>query len=401
MPRTSIEKVLLVHNRYRARGGEDVVFESEARLLEQRGHRVTTLVVDNADIPSSPTPDQRLRLALGTIWSRSSAAAVGDVVRRVRPDVVHVHNTLPLLSPSIYEAVTAEGIPVVQTLHNFRLICPVATLFRNGKPCHDCVGRKVPWPSVVHACYRGSHSESAVVAAMLAFHNARGTWHHVSAFIALTESGRRTFIEGGLPPERIFVKPNFIEPDPGSHMSTGSGFLFVGRLTPEKGIGTLLGAWEVLPNDVTLTIVGDGPLRGEVEAAAQRDNVSYLGALDREAVLGAMRSAAALIVPSVWYEGAPLNIIEAFACGLPVIGSRLGAIEEAVEPGRNGLLFEPGDAASLAAEVLSLSENAPQNRQMSKAARDTYLRRYSGETNYGLLLAIYERIGAKEPPHGS
>ena len=395
VPDGDLPSILIVHNRYQQAGGEDVVFESESNLLEERGHRVDRLVADNSSIPASLGPIEQAALAVRTVWSRQAARDVQRAIRKFRPAVLHVHNTFPLLSPSIYETAAREGVAVVQTLHNYRLVCPEATLFRDGRPCEDCVGRRVPWPGVLHACYHGSHAHSAVVASMLGFHNARATWERIAIFIALSEFGRRVFIRGGLPAERIVVKRNFVEPDPGSSggpRRRGEGYVFVGRLSEEKGVETLIRAWQLLPADVHLTVIGDGPMRDVVRtAAAAHANVEMLGSQDRSVVLATMAAARAVIVPSIWYEAAPLTLIEAFGCGVPVIGSRLGSLEEAIGHHRTGILFEAGDPASLAEAVRWMTEHPAAAEQWGEAARATYLSTYTGEETYRQLAGIYRR----------
>lgn len=401
-----IETILLVHNRYRLAGGEDAVFEAEAELLAGHGHRVHRLVVDNDAIPEQPSPIERARLAMRTVWAGHAASAVAREARSVRADVVHIHNFLPLLSPATHGAARATGAAIVQTLHNYRLICPAATLFRDGAPCEDCVGRRVAMPAVVHACYRDSRPETAAVTAMLAFHRARRTWHRdVDAFIALTDFGRARFIAGGLPADRVVVKPNFAadrgEGDPsddGNARADGSAehryatgpFLFVGRLAQEKGIDILLEAWRRVGAKRQLRIVGDGPLAERVRAtAAGLPDVTVLGPLSRDDVDGEMRSAAALVFPSVWYEGMPLTLIEAFAARLPVIASRLGAMEAMVADGRTGILTTPGDVAGLAEAITGAARDAAGLAAMGAAARAAYLEAYDPESNYARLAAIY------------
>jgi glycosyltransferase involved in cell wall biosynthesis len=383
--------ILGVHNRYQQAGGEDVVFEAEMALLESVGHRVGRFVVDNSTIPDSLGMVDRVRLAARTIWSRQSAVHIRQAIRAFRPDVVHVHNTFPLLSPAIYEACASERVPVVQTLHNYRLVCPTATLFRDGHPCEDCVGHRLRLPGVLHACYQDSRVKSAVVAGMLAFHDARGTWDRVTTYIALSEFSRSVFVRGGLSADRIVVKPNFIEPDPGGRRADGDAFVFVGRLAPEKGLDTLLRAWSLVPQDVRIVIVGDGPMAAGVEeAAAMHGNIEMLGRRDRQEVLSIMAASRAVIVPSVWYEGAPLTVLEAFGCGAPVIASRLGSLEEAIDHGRTGLHFAPGRADELAGAVTWMTKHADEARAMGNAARAEYLSRYTGKRNYADLLSIYK-----------
>jgi glycosyltransferase involved in cell wall biosynthesis len=388
-PADDPRSILVLHNRYRQRGGEDVMFEAESELLERHGHRVERLVLDSATIGDGQGPAGKLSLAARTVWSRESAHELRGVIRRFRPDVVHAHNTFPLLSPSVYDACAAERAPVVQTLHNFRLICPKATLFRDGRPCNDCVGRLVAWPGVAHACYQGSRPRSAVIAAMLGVARLRGTFDTVT-FIALSEFARERFIEGGLPRDRLHVKTNFLDPDPGGRSSDEGTFVFAGRLAEEKGVDRLLDAWRTLPPHIILNIIGDGPLRPSVErAAAALPNVRYRGSAERPIVLEAMRAARAVVVPSQWYEVAPVSVLEAFASGAPVIASRLGSLPELVHDGKQGLLFDPSDAEALSACVRVLHEAPARAAALGERARATYLERYDGESNYARLMEIY------------
>jgi glycosyltransferase involved in cell wall biosynthesis len=322
-------KVLLVHNRYQQPGGEDQVFESEAELLTSYGHRVIRYTAHNDAVRSR----KKLRLAIATTWSWTSYRAMRVVLERERPQIVHVHNTLPLLSPAVYYAAAAAGVPVVQTVHNYRLVCPKALLLRSGRPCEDCVGKRLPWPGVVHRCYRDSRSATGAVAMMLGVHWLLGTWtRRVSHYIALTHFMRRKLIEGGFPAARIVVKPNFVTPDPGMGAHDGRYVLFVGRLAPEKGLRTLLRAWVHVGDRIPLKIAGSGPLESLVNDSPL--GVEWLGPVRRPEILMLMQHASALVVPSDWYEGFPAIIAEAFATGLPVVASRLGALAEIVEDER-------------------------------------------------------------------
>jgi glycosyltransferase involved in cell wall biosynthesis len=397
----TLPAVLLVHNRYQQAGGEDVVFEAEARLLADRGHRVARFVVDNAAIPVDRSPIQAIRLAVETTWSFRAAARMRRMIQRFRPDVVHAHNTFPLISPSIHAAAHGPGIGTVQTLHNYRLICPAATLFRDGHVCHDCIGQAIPWPSVRHECYRDSATQSLAVATMLTVHRARGTWtRNVDVIVALTEFARQQLAAGGLPAERLTVKPNFLAPDPGPGAVRGEHFLFIGRLDALKGVRTLLEAWRSL--DVPLRVVGDGPLRPEVEsAAAANPHLSYLGHLDRRDVIAEVQGARALLFPSIWYEGLPMTIIEAFACATPVIASNLGAMSEMITDGSTGLLADPGDTDRLAALVRWSSEHPGALARIGAAGRAEYLRLYTADRHYDSVTAIYERARARANGDGN
>lgn len=381
-------KCLMVHNSYQQSGGEDHVFDAEAALLEAHGHVVVRFTAHN-DAVREIGP---AALAVKTIWNGAAARAARGVLRRERPQVVHVHNTFPLISPAIYHAARAEGVPVVQTLHNYRLLCANALFFRDGHVCEDCLHKTIPVDGAVHACYRNSRAASSVVVAMLAVHHLVGTWAHmIDVFIALSDFARDKYIEGGLPAEKIIVKPNFIEPDPGPR-EAGEGYaLFVGRLSPEKGLGTLLAAWERLGRSIPLKVVGTGPLAGEVQSAAQRlTGVEWLGGQPRDHVLSLMKRAEFLVIPSLWYEAFGVVIAEAYGVGLPVIASNLGSMASLIRPGRTGLHFRPGDPEDLATEVEWAIAHPAEMAEMGRAARRAYEMWYTADRNYEMLLHAYE-----------
>ncbi len=397
-------RILLVHNFYQQPGGEDEVYAGEARLLARYGHEVIRYQLHNDSVRGIG----KLRLASQTIWGRRAHRELREIVRRDRPDVVHFHNTMPLVSPSGYYSVSGTDIPAVQTVHNYRLLCPNALLFRDGAPCHDCVGRRIAWPGVRHACYRGSRGATAVVATMNAVHHVIGTWsRQVTLYIALTEFARKRLLEGGFPPENVVVKPNFVDPDPGMGDGRGGYALFVGRLAPEKGIRTLLAAWQRVGPGVPLCIVGDGPLAAEVaEVAARTPGVAWLGRKGAAEVLDLLRGARVLICPSEWYETFGRVVIEAFATGTPVIGSALGAVAELVRPGETGLLFQPGDAEDLAASVGRLIGDSEQLSRMREASRQEFLNKFTAERNYNDLMGIYRlarqrKSGSRVEPSGA
>lgn len=380
-------KILVCHNYYKMPGGEDRVFEQESQLLESHGERVERYTVHNDKIDRM----NRLSLAAGTLWSRTEAARIRKVIRQTRPDVVHFHNTFPLISPSAYHASRLEGVPVVQTLHNYRLLCIAATLYRDQQVCQDCLGRSLPWPGVRHACYRGSRAQSAVAAGMLALHRSLGTWRkRVDKWIALTEFARQKFIEAGFPADRLAVKPNFAA-DPGppdfSRKRPREG-LFVGRLTEEKGLSTLVQACRGL--DLQMKVIGDGPMASKLGRDSP-PNVHWLGAGSARQVSEAMCSSAFLVVPSTWLEPFGLVIAEAFACGLPVIASRIGGMPELVEQGVTGRLFEPGNPNDLRANLKWMIENPGEQRKLGMAARRSYELHYSPWLNYPKLIGIYEQ----------
>jgi len=390
-------RILQLHNFYQHPGGEDAVVADEAALLERHGHEVIRYTRHNDDVDAMP----KLRVGAGTVWSRASARAVAGLCRAHRPHVVHVHNTLPLLSPSVYYAARAGGAAVVQTLHNYRLMCPQGLMVRDGRVCEQCVGKLVKWPAVRHACYRDSRAGSAAIAAMLTVHGVARTYQReVDAYIACSEFLRDKVVADGLPADRVHFKPNFVgtEPEPGD--GSGGYVLFLGRLSEEKGVGALLNAWASL-HDVPLKIIGSGPLTDHVSAsAAQNPAVEYRGWVSFDGVVEALRGAAALIVPSLTYEGFPRVIVEALACGTPVLASRIGAMADVIEPGVTGDHFEPGDPASLAAVVGRRARDAAGLRAMRANARGVFDRLYAGQSNYRQLIDIYRRAIAHRSARG-
>jgi glycosyltransferase involved in cell wall biosynthesis len=396
--------ILVVHNSYMQTGGEDRAVQTETTLLRRSGHKVFEYLKCNREIENYGL---RKKAALGwrTTWSSTAFREILGVIDDVCPDVVHVHNTLPLISPSIYYACRRAGVAIVQTLHNYRLICPSGNLFRQGRPCEECVGRKVPWPGMVHGCYGNSHLRTSAVAGMLGIHRYMKAWSEVvDVYVALTEFGRRKFVEAGLPADRIVVKPNCVEDDAHERVGPGEYALYVGRLSQEKGLSTLLRAWESL-SSVPLMIVGDGPLGGLVRSVANRRTgglIRALGEQPREVVLDNVLRARFLVLPSECYEGFPLSLVEAFASGLPVIGSGHGAVAEVVDHGKTGLLFKPGDVRELVSTVLWAWSHPEEMATMGRNAREAYLARYSEASNYQQLLNIYTRaIGSSHWPSPS
>lgn len=382
-------KVLLCHNHYQQPGGEDESFAAEAWLLEARGHQVLRFTVHNREIDEMG----RLDVARRTIWNDRTHGELTTIIARERPDIMHCTNTFPLISPAAYYAARAGGVPVVQSLRNYRMLCLNAFFLRDGRVCEDCLGKSTAWPGVAHACYRGSRAGSAVVATMLATHRLAGTWRSaVDQYFAVSQFTRDKFVEAGWPADRLMVKPNFVHPDPGAGPGSGSYAVFVGRLSPEKGIETLLDAWRGLEGTVPLKIVGDGPLADRVQAAAAGDHsIQWLGRRPTAEVLSIVGDASLLVMPSIWYETFGRTIIEAFAKGTPVVASRLGAMSELVADGRTGRLFEPGNASDLVEKVRSLVDDPQRLAGMRLAARVEYLAGYTADRNYDLLTDIYRR----------
>jgi len=378
----------VLHTYYQQKGGEDIVFESEKALLEQRGHDIVTITFHNQNLKKISSWQQ----ALVTLWNGVVYRHLRVLIRERKPQVAHIHNTFPFVSPAVIHAAKAERIPVIMTLHNYRLLCVNALLFRQGQVCEDCLGHP-PWRGVIRKCYRESYAASAVVASMLSFHHFLGTWDLVDCFIVLTEFSKQKFIQAGFPSEKLIVKPNFVYPDPGIGLGRGGYALFVGRLSPEKGVRTLLRAWEKLNGKVPLKIIGNGPLAKEVYLAAQRiPNVEWLGSKPLEEIYALMGKAEFLILPSEWYEGFPRVIIEAFAKGLPILTTALGSQSNLVEHCRTGLLFRPGDPEDLATKVEWILSHPDELVRMRKEARAEYETKYTAEHNYKLLMEIYQQV---------
>jgi glycosyltransferase involved in cell wall biosynthesis len=381
-------RILVVHNRYRSGqpSGENRVVEQEVSLLRGAGNDVVLYERRSDDI-SGFSIIGKAAVPARVVWSPADRRRLGGVLAHRRPDVVHVHNTFPLISPSILSVCREAGVPVVATLHNFRLACANGLLFRSGAPCEDCVGRN-PWPGVVHGCYRGSRLATIPVAASISVHRGLRTWSRgVSRFVALSTFARDRLIAGGLPAKRMVVKPNST-PDPGERRAAaGEHFLYLGRLSDEKGVDLLASGWS---DDLgRLVVVGDGPARPALERSLARyTSVLVAGQLSHDESMRLLLRSTALIVPSRWYEGFPMVVVEACARGIPVIAPAHGGFPEMIEDGRSGVLFPPGDAAGLAQAVRALRTPETSGR-MGRHARAIYERRYTEERNLDRLMGIY------------
>jgi glycosyltransferase involved in cell wall biosynthesis len=381
----------MVHNAYQQRGGEDAVVDAEIKLLRSYGHKVVEYRRSNEELNKM----SRSSAALQTFWSRGAAHKAAELITLENIDVVHCHNTFPLISPAVYWAAARARVPVVQTLHNFRLICPQALMLRNDAPCEDCVGH-VPWRGVMHGCYRDSRLQTGVLAGMITAHRVLGTWRDkVARYIALNEFCRQKFIQGGLPANRIVVKPNFVDAGPAPVSIKRLGALYVGRLSQEKGISVLANAMRRLQGRVGLTVVGVGP---QADLLDNLPGVRLLGALPANEVMELMRHTQMLVLPSICYENFPRTLVEAFGCGLPVVASRLGGMAHLIDHDRNGLLFDAGSVNALAAAMDSLASDPQRCAEMGLAARQTYEESLTPEINYKMLMQIYE--DALSVPHG-
>lgn len=383
-------KILHIHNYYQQSGGEDQVFSSDRSILADHNHEIFHYTQHNDSIMVLSKPE----LFIKTLWNQQAYEEIMVLIQKHSPGICHFHNTFPLISPSGYYACGQSQLPVVQRLPNYRLLCPNALFLRNDAVCEDCLGKFFPWPGIYHACYRNSRAASGAVALMLGLHRLMGTWQkQVDVFIALTEFGKQKFIKGGLPEEKIMISPNIVDPDPGQKTVLGDYALFVGRLSQEKGLKTLLQAWLDL-SSIPLIIVGDGPMRSTLHQAITNqglEHVKLLGRKTHKDTLSLMKQARLLVMPSIWYEGFPLTIAEAFASGLPVIGSNLGAMADLIDNDHTGYLFDPGNPQDLARKVLTCWNDQDKLRQMGSAARAEYESNYTREHKYQSLMRIYEK----------
>jgi glycosyltransferase involved in cell wall biosynthesis len=384
--------ILVVHNSYREPGGEDVVVDQEVAMLRDAGHRVVEYRRSNTGVNDFGVLE-RMKLAKHVISSKDSKEQLTGLIAKERPDVVHIHNTFFMISPSIYSACAEAGVPVIRTLQNYRLLCPAATFFRAGATCEKCLGRTPPWPSVAYSCYRDSRTQTAVVAGMLTVHRLLKTWQkQVDMYIAVTNFMREKYIEGGFSSDRIVVKPNTIYSDPGVCQGERDYVMFAGRLAGEKGVHTLISAWSGL-REIPIKILGDGTLIHEARASDKiLPTMQFLGWQPHEDVFNLLKGARFLVVPSEWYEGFPMTIVESFACGVPVIASRIGSIQEIVKDGETGLMFAAGDAGELRRKVEWAWTHKEEMQRMGHEARREYERKYSPVQNYKTLMEIYERV---------
>lgn len=390
-------KIIIAHNSYILHGGEDVMAEQEANLLRENGNSVVEYRRSNREIEKRSMGG--LSLLLQTVWASDSRRDLRELLRREKPDLAHFHNTFMMISPSAYYACKEYGVPVVQTVHNYRLLCLRGDLFRGGKICEECVGKTVPYAGMRYRCYHGSLSHSAAVASMLLAHRALRTWERkVDLFIAPSAFLAGKLVQGGIPAEKIVVKPNFAALDTSEKAGRDDRYaIYLGRLSPEKGVRSLIAAWQKI-KDLRLLIVGAGPEEDYIRATIRERNlrnVEMTGPQTRDSAVALLKSAAFLVFPSQWHEPFGLVAVEAFASGVPVIAARAGAISEIVQDGHSGLLFAPGSTDELVRKVRWSIDNPEAIRRMGENARRVYEERYTPEKNYPMLMKIYHRAMAR------
>jgi glycosyltransferase involved in cell wall biosynthesis len=383
-------RILMLHNRYQIPGGEDVSTRMQVDLLRSDGHSVELVEESNERIETLGV----MRTAARTIWSRESYARIDRLLEEDRFDVMHVQNFFPLLSPSVYYAARKHQVPVLQSLRNFRLVCPEGTLYRDGRICTDCLGHRIAWPGIQHACYRDSRAGTSVVAAMSSVHRAAGTWKDaVALYVTPSEFTTDMFIQAGWDPELFVSIPNFVHPDPGLGSGQGGFALFVGRLDPAKGVDTLLNAWQQGGVSYPLKIVGDGELRSVVErAAAEHPAITYVGAMPPHETSLLMGDATMVIVPTVGTETFGRVVAEAFAKGTPAVVSDVGGLPGIVDDDHTGFVVRPGDIHQLADRVAWMFEHPVEVSAMRIHAREAFVDRFSGDRALQRWLSAYQRI---------
>jgi glycosyltransferase involved in cell wall biosynthesis len=378
-------KILFVHNFYQIAGGEDAVYKNEIDLLKENGNEVIEHTVDNASIISLW---DKICVMFSTIFSFSQYKKIKRVLKDNSPDVVHVHNYFPLISPAVFYACKKMNVPVVHTLHNYRAVCPTALLMHDEKICEKSIKHSAWW-AVKNKVYRDSLIGSFILTCMVEFHKKIGTWQNkVSCFIALTQFAKDKYIEAGWPKHKISIKPNFIE-DPFKGELTinkqGGYAIYVGRLSDEKGIDLILKAWENV--DFPLKVIGAGPLQ-EIVESSKCSKIEYLGLQQKEDVLNLVKKADFMVMASTWYEGFPMVLVEAMACGTCALVPKLGSMAEVVEDNVTGVHFN-GNCDDFTQKALTLINNPALVQKMSTNARDTYLSKYTSAQNFKMLNDIY------------
>ena len=385
--------ILLVHNYYQLPGGEDTVVEAEGKLLRDHGHNVTLYTRDNKE-SKDYSGLQKLLLPLRFLYNPKTYRDIRRIIKEKNIDIVHVHNTLMLVSPAVYYAAMSKKVPVVQTIHNFRLLCPGATFFRDGAVCEDCLTGGLGC-AVKHRCYRGSKAQTLACVLSLRYHRMRGIYKKLN-YICLTEFNRRKLLNlRGIPPERVAVKPNFVTQTEGlvPQADRADRIIFAGRLEELKGLRVLLESWRLLGSSAPrLVICGTGPLEEWCLSFIQGNkmrNVTLAGKLPNENVRRLLATSRALILPTQCYEGFPMCIAEAFSVGTPVLVSDLGNGGNLISQGRTGMKFNQKSPQSIASTVAAFLED--RDTDWEGFTREEYLRTMTPENNYRCLMEIYDR----------
>ena len=387
-------RILIAHNLYQQPGGEDAVVKDEFRLLKDFGEDVHLYERSNLEFDKMSW-FKKLRLLLEGGWSRDSYRDMRALLKKIRPDVVHFHNIFYILTPSVYQACRDENIPVVESLHNFRLLCSNALLFRDNKICEECIEGKNLNRGIYYRCFKRSRLLTVVVVHMMKQYWRKGTWINlVDHYIMASEFGRQKHIAAGIPKEKISVKPHVVYPDLPKPNQDEGYVLCVGRLSEEKGVRTLLEAWKEI-HDCTLKIAGDGPLAAELKSYVKNNNIAdveFLGFISDNQYHECMQGAKFLVVPSVCYENFPRTVVEAYSYGLPVVASSLGSFPGIVKEKKTGLLFKPANSHDLAEKIQWMLTHETEFDSMRRNVRQRYKEEYSGRKNYEILMDVYHRV---------
>lgn len=380
-------KIFAIHSFYQIKGGEDTVFNSELNLLNN----------NNSIYPMSFYNKGSMKGIIQfifTIWNFIVSYKLMKYIYFIQPDIIHIHNWHYASGPIIIRTAKKLNIPVILTLHNYRLLCPSGSLMDNGAIFTDSINSSFPWKAIRKKVFRNSYLMTFWLSFVVWFHKRIGTWNLVDRYIVLSEFAKDLFISSslGVPSEKFIVKPNFVNQPIVDSTERKPHFLFIGRLSQEKGADVLLNTF--LNSDYTIKIAGDGPLIEKVKKISDaNENIHYLGILNKEEVIHQMQECQALIFPSIWYEGMPMTIIEAFSLGTPIIASNLGAMASMIQDGYNGFHFTPGDSDSLLAMLGKWASLSDVKKQLFyKNALDTYRKNYTPEANYEMLMDIYQAV---------
>lgn len=384
-------KILVVHNHYMQPGGEDQVVQAELQMLKDFGHEVIFYEKSNDEIKDYGLL-KKFRFVLSkSLWNDGCYDEIKDIIREKRPDVAHFHNTFLVISPSAFDACFEEGVPIVLTLHNYRFLCPNGLFYRDGHLCYDCL-RFGKNSALKNRCWRNSFVASGLIARVVSQIDKKGTVkNRVSQFIALSEFEKKMFVDHGFPENKITIKPNFLKSDPGWEPDLGDYVLFIGTLRNYKGVRTLIDAWDYLKSGLNLKIIGEGPLLNEIKKKAVSKNIEILGYKSFDSIFPYIKKSMFVVVPSECFETFSRVTIEAYACGKPVVASRLGVFQEMVEDHKTGLLFKAGDSQDLASKIDYLFMNKDLIIKMGKLARERYEAKYTRDANYPLLMNIYSK----------
>lgn len=389
------QKVLIVHNYYQLPGGEDTVVENEKNMLLENGHDVVLYTRHNDEIKSKGILG-KLMLPFDTIFSFKTYREVKKKIKEESINIVHVHNTLPLVSPSVYYSAKHCKVPVIQTIHNFRLLCPAATFTRDNKICEECIEKSLIC-SIKNKCYRGSLIQSVLSAFTLSFHRLIGTYNKIDNYIVLTEFNKSKLMNL-VSEDKISIKPNFVKrSNEIVENNNKEYFLFLGRIDELKGVRILVEAWKEI-NSSKLLIVGKGPLENKINKYIKDNdikNIELLGFKQKDKVIELINGAKALIVPSKWYEGFPMTIVESLSLGTPVIASDIGNLSTIINDEQNGLLFKYDDKESLIRRVKEIDDNNELLEKLSKGAINSFNKHYNSIKNYELLINVYNKCSRR------